>query len=64
MAEKVCHGQNNFDGNGSGRAKKNRHKCRETGEERVELPSTVLETVALPLNYSPMQGFCKPALLL
>ena len=25
----------------------------ETGEERFELPLTVLETVALPLNYSP-----------
>ena len=25
------------------------------GEERIELPSAVLETVILPLNYSPLK---------
>lgn len=30
---------------------------KETGEEGLEPPSTVLETAALPLNYSPM-FFC------
>ncbi len=27
---------------------------KETGEEGLEPPSTVLETAALPLNYSPL----------
>ena len=31
-----------------------------TGEEGLEPPSTVLETAALPLNYSPVAFFSTP----
>ena len=33
------------------------------GEERFELPSMVLETTILPLNYSPKRGRTKKSVL-